>query len=94
MINKQDILDRAAEWQLRPEVVEKDYVPSSEDLVAMVRSNEELKAQWANMLAHQPPNLPVIDDMVTRFEALIGWIDQPGVRAARSLPWCGRPGFY
>lgn len=26
MINKQDILDRAAEWQLRPEVVEKDYV--------------------------------------------------------------------
>jgi len=25
MIRKQDILDRAAEWQLRPEVVEKDY---------------------------------------------------------------------
>ena len=26
MISKQNILDRAAEWQLRPEVVEKDYV--------------------------------------------------------------------
>lgn len=26
MIRKQDILDRASEWQLRPEVVEKDYV--------------------------------------------------------------------
>lgn len=26
MITKQDILDRAVEWQLRPEVVEKDYV--------------------------------------------------------------------
>lgn len=26
MIAKQDILDRAGEWQLRPEVVEKDYV--------------------------------------------------------------------
>jgi predicted nucleotidyltransferase component of viral defense system len=26
VIRKQDILDRAAEWQLRPEVVEKDYV--------------------------------------------------------------------
>jgi predicted nucleotidyltransferase component of viral defense system len=26
MIRKQDILDRAAEWQLRPEIVEKDYV--------------------------------------------------------------------
>jgi len=26
MIGKQDILDRAAEWHLRPEIVEKDYV--------------------------------------------------------------------
>ncbi len=26
MISKQDILDRAAEWHLRPDVVEKDYV--------------------------------------------------------------------
>jgi predicted nucleotidyltransferase component of viral defense system len=26
MIIKQDILDRAAEWQLRPDIVEKDYV--------------------------------------------------------------------
>ena len=26
MIRKQDILDRVAEWHLRPEVVEKDYV--------------------------------------------------------------------
>lgn len=26
MIRKQDIIDRATEWQLRPEVVEKDYV--------------------------------------------------------------------
>ncbi len=26
MIRKQDILDRSVEWQLRPEVVEKDYV--------------------------------------------------------------------
>lgn len=29
------------------------------------------------MLAHQLPNLPAIDDMLTRFVALIGWIDQP-----------------
>jgi Shedu protein SduA, C-terminal len=29
MIGKQDILDRATEWQLRPEVVEKDYIPAS-----------------------------------------------------------------
>ena len=26
MITKQNILERAAEWRLRPDVVEKDYV--------------------------------------------------------------------
>lgn len=26
MIGRQDILDRAADWSLRPDVVEKDYV--------------------------------------------------------------------
>jgi hypothetical protein len=26
MIGKQEILERAQEWQLRPDVVEKDYV--------------------------------------------------------------------
>jgi predicted nucleotidyltransferase component of viral defense system len=52
-------------------------VPSSQEFVTIVRANEELRAEWANMLAHQLPNLPAIDDMVTRFESLIGWIDQP-----------------
>src|ERR1044072_1127942 len=51
--------------------------PSSKELLAIVQNNEELKAEWANMLAHQLPNLPIIDDMLTRFESLIGWIDQP-----------------
>lgn len=51
-------------------------IPSSQELVAIVRANEELRSEWANMLAHQLPNLPAIDDTVTRFEALIGWIDQ------------------
>ena len=52
-------------------------VPSSQDLVKIVHDNEELRTEWANMLAHQLPNLPAIDDMLTRFVALIGWIDQP-----------------
>lgn len=42
MINKQDILDRAAEWQLRPEVVEKDYVLGW--LLAAISSHPELQA--------------------------------------------------
>jgi hypothetical protein len=44
MINKQDILDRAAEWQLRPEVVEKDYVLGW--LLAAVSSHLELQSLW------------------------------------------------
>ncbi len=44
MINKQDILDRAAEWQLRPEVVEKDYVLGW--LLAAISSHRELQTLW------------------------------------------------
>ncbi len=31
---------------------------SSEELLVLVQQNEELRADWANMLAHQLPNLP------------------------------------
>lgn len=52
-------------------------IPSSEELQILVQQNEELRADWANMLAHQLPNLPEIDDTLARFASLIGWIDQP-----------------
>ena len=44
MINKQDILDRAAEWQLRPEVVEKDYVLGW--LLGAISTHDELRTLW------------------------------------------------
>lgn len=44
MISKQDILERAREWQLRPEVVEKDYVLGW--LLAAVGSHEEVATTW------------------------------------------------
>ncbi len=44
MIGKQDILERAAEWQLRPEVVEKDYVLGW--LLAGIASHPETARQW------------------------------------------------
>lgn len=44
MINKQHILERAREWQLRPEVVEKDYVLGW--LLAAVAQHEETAQQW------------------------------------------------
>src|SRR2546421_4228142 len=44
MINRQDILDRAAEWHLRPEVVEKDYVLGW--LLCGIASCEETRSYW------------------------------------------------
>jgi hypothetical protein len=42
MISKQDILDRATEWQLRPEVVEKDYILGL--VLAALASHPETRA--------------------------------------------------
>ncbi len=44
MIRKQDILDRAREWQLRADVVEKDYVLGW--LLAAVAQQAETAAHW------------------------------------------------
>lgn len=52
-------------------------VPTSDELRRLVAENEELRSEWANMLAHQLPNLPVMEDVVTRFNGLIGWVDEP-----------------
>ena len=44
MIAKQDILDRAAEWALRPDVVEKDYVLGW--MLAAIGRNPEASVHW------------------------------------------------
>jgi hypothetical protein len=44
MIGKQDILDRATEWQLRPEVVEKDYI--QEWILASLAFHPEMRVGW------------------------------------------------
>jgi len=44
MIRKQDILDRSAEWQLRPDVVEKDYTLGW--LLAALASYPEAHTVW------------------------------------------------
>ncbi|MGZ5440868.1 MAG: nucleotidyl transferase AbiEii/AbiGii toxin family protein [Thermoanaerobaculia bacterium] len=44
MIAKQDILDRAQEWQLRPSVVEKDYVLGW--VLAAIAQHPETSEQW------------------------------------------------
>lgn len=44
MITKFDIMDRAAEWQLRPEIVEKDYV--IDWLLTGFSTNSETSSNW------------------------------------------------
>ena len=44
MITRQDILDRASEWRLPPEVVEKDYVLGY--LLASIAKNPETSQHW------------------------------------------------
>ncbi|MBP6945388.1 nucleotidyl transferase AbiEii/AbiGii toxin family protein [Patescibacteria group bacterium] len=44
MITKQDILSRAAEWQLRPSVVEKDYVLGW--ILTAIATNANTKDNW------------------------------------------------
>ena len=44
MISKQDTLDRATEWQMRPEVGEKDYILGW--VLAALASYSEMRARW------------------------------------------------
>jgi predicted nucleotidyltransferase component of viral defense system len=46
-------------------------------LLHVIHGDEELKAEWANMLAHQLPQLPPIEDLLARLPRLLPWVDVP-----------------
>lgn len=50
--------------------------PSENELLVLVRTSEELRADWAGMLAHQLPQLPPIDAVLNRLEGLFAWIGE------------------
>jgi len=52
-------------------------VPSGRFLIDTIRADEELRSEWSNMLAHQLPALPDLDQLVQRLTDLLAWIDQP-----------------
>jgi predicted nucleotidyltransferase component of viral defense system len=54
-------------------------VPSKDTLLRTIEQAEELRTEWENMLAHQLPNLPKLDDMLRRLPDLLQWIDEPTV---------------
>ncbi len=51
--------------------------PTSANILEVVRRSTDLKSEWANMLAHQLPALPDVEDFISRLESLINWIDDP-----------------
>ncbi len=51
--------------------------PSAAALIQVVQEETELKSEWENMLAHQLPVLPILDDLLGRLPGLLEWIDEP-----------------
>ena len=52
-------------------------VPSSAELIRLVNADAELGSEWSNMLAHQLPALPNLDDFLAKLPPLLAWIDSP-----------------
>lgn len=49
--------------------------PSAREVLELVERAEELRAEWANMLAHQLPQLPPIEGMLPRLAGALAWLD-------------------
>jgi hypothetical protein len=51
--------------------------PSAGELVRVVSAAGKLRSEWSNMLAHQLPVLPVLDEFLHRLPPLLAWVDEP-----------------
>ncbi len=52
---------------------------------------EELRADWAAMLAHQLPALPPLDDFVAALRGVFAWLSGQDVVGLESFPQVGEP---
>jgi len=52
-------------------------IPSVAELVRIAEHDAELRSEWANMLAYQPPELPLLDILLQRLPSLLAWIERP-----------------
>lgn len=50
-------------------------MPTTAELVELVRGSGELRSEWANMLGHQLPALPDLTALLDRFPVVLGWLD-------------------
>ncbi len=60
--------------------------PTSANIIAVVRANEELAGEWSNMLAYQLPQLPPLPPMLDRLPTLLAWLERQRQRQLRLLP--------
>jgi predicted nucleotidyltransferase component of viral defense system len=60
--------------------------PSSLGLLQLVRESGELRADWESMLAHQLPQLPPIDAVLSRLDGLFGWTSEETAAAPPAVP--------
>jgi predicted nucleotidyltransferase component of viral defense system len=65
--------------------------PSRDQIETKCRTSEELRAEWGNMLAHQLPLLPPIDDVLTRLADALAWLGAAPAPAEPAVA-SGRPG--
>lgn len=56
--------------------------PTPDEITSNVQASEELRAEWANMLAHQLPQLPPIDDVLARRAGAVKWLEVAVVAVA------------
>jgi len=73
-------LSRESAERLRALATEKFAVkqlslPSVADLVKVANESAELRAEWNNMLGHQLPATPPIEDFLTRLPEAVAWLD-------------------
>ena len=66
--------------------------PSVSEIVALTERNDELHAEWANMLAHQLPQLPPIDGMLGRLAEALAWLTPVPTAVAAAPPPLPAPG--
>lgn len=63
--------------------------PTGGELLRAIHEAGELRSEWANMLGHQLPQLPPLDEILARVPALLDWVDpgaQPSRTALDSIP--------
>ena len=63
-------------------------LPAPNDVVRLTAASEELRAEWENMLGHQLPALPDLDDFIRRLPGAIAWlaVTPRPVSAVATLP--------